>query len=144
MKDINSLTRPGIETRPPAVEGQSPNHWTTWKFPAFYNWTNMCLVLTYWFIYSFSSPSSLWAPGEWQETLPEPSTSYCCCLVTKSCPSLCDPKDCSPPGASIHGVSQARIPEWVAISFSRHQGSNPKSPASAGRFFKAEPSGKPK
>ena len=79
----------------------------------------MCLVLTYWFIYSFSSPSSLWAPGGWQETLPEPNISYCCCLVTKSCPSLCDPKDCSPLGSSVHGILQARILEWVAVHFSR-------------------------
>ena len=32
---------------------------------------------------------------------------------------LCDPMDCSLPGFSIHGIFQARIPEWVAISFSR-------------------------
>ena len=38
--------------------------------------------------------------------------------VTQSCPTLCDPMDCSPPGSSIHGVLQARILEWVAISFS--------------------------
>ena len=31
---------------------------------------------------------------------------------------FCDPMDCSPPGSSVHGISQARIPEWVAISFS--------------------------
>ena len=43
----------------------------------------------------------------------------CCCLVTKSCPTLCNPIDCSPPGSSVHGISQARTLEWVAISFSR-------------------------
>ena len=32
---------------------------------------------------------------------------------------FCDPMDCSPPGSSVHGISQARILEWVAISFSR-------------------------
>ena len=32
---------------------------------------------------------------------------------------LCDPGDCSPPGSSVHGILQARILEWVAISFSR-------------------------
>ena len=32
---------------------------------------------------------------------------------------LCDPMGCSPPGSSIHGILQARILEWVAISFSR-------------------------
>ena len=40
-------------------------------------------------------------------------------LVTQSCPTLCNPMDCSPPGFSIHGILQARILEWVAISFSR-------------------------
>ena len=32
---------------------------------------------------------------------------------------FCDPVDCNPPGSSVHGISQARILEWVAISFSR-------------------------
>ena len=43
---------------------------------------------------------------------------YCCCLVAKSCPTLCEPKDCSLPGSSVHGISQTRILEWVAISSS--------------------------
>ena len=38
--------------------------------------------------------------------------------VAQSCPTLCDPMDCSLPGFSIHGNFQARILEWVAISFS--------------------------
>ena len=40
-------------------------------------------------------------------------------LVTQLCPALCDPMDCSLPGSSVHGISQARILEWVAVSFSR-------------------------
>ena len=40
-------------------------------------------------------------------------------LVTQSCPTVCDPMDCSPPGSSVHGVLQARILEWVAMPFSR-------------------------
>ena len=39
--------------------------------------------------------------------------------VPQSCLTLCDPMDCSPPGSSVHGILQARILEWVAISFSR-------------------------
>ena len=39
--------------------------------------------------------------------------------VAQSCPTLCHPMDCSPPGSSAHGILQARILEWVAISFSR-------------------------
>ena len=40
-------------------------------------------------------------------------------LDIKSYPTLCDPMNCSPAGSSIHGTSQARILEWVAISFIR-------------------------
>ena len=39
--------------------------------------------------------------------------------VAQSCPTLCDPMDFSLPGTSIHGIFKARVPEWVAISFSR-------------------------
>ena len=38
--------------------------------------------------------------------------------VSQSCLTLCDPMDCSLPGSSVHGILQARILEWVAISFS--------------------------
>ena len=45
------------------------------------------------------------------------------------CPTLCNPKDCSPPGSSVHGISQARTLECIAMSSSRGisstQGSNP-------------------
>ena len=39
--------------------------------------------------------------------------------VAQSCPTLCGPVDYSPTGSSVHGILQARILEWVAISFSR-------------------------
>ena len=35
-------------------------------------------------------------------------SSFSCCLITKLCPTLCNPMDCSPPGSSVHGISQAR------------------------------------
>ena len=65
--------------------------------------------------------------------------SFCCtaylipyaCMHAKSlqsCLTLCDPMDSSPPGSSIHGISQARILVWVAISFQRGS-SPPMSPA---------------
>ena len=47
---------------------------------------------------------------------------YVCLLYTKSlqfCPPLCNPKDSSPPGSSVHGILQVRTLEWVAIPFSR-------------------------
>ena len=40
-------------------------------------------------------------------------------LVAQSCPTLCDPMDCSPSGSSVHGILQARILVWVAMPFSR-------------------------
>ena len=49
------------------------------------------------------------------------SVSSChqvCVLVAQSCPTLCDPMDCNPQGSSVHEIFQARILEWVAISFS--------------------------
>ena len=42
---------------------------------------------------------------------------FLCVLVAQSCPTLCNPMDCSPPGSSIQGILQARILEWVAIPF---------------------------
>ena len=39
--------------------------------------------------------------------------------VAQSCPTLCDTMDCSLPGFSVHGIFQAIVPEWIAISFSR-------------------------
>ena len=47
---------------------------------------------------------------------------FCVCKlysVAWSCPALCDPMDCSPPGSSVRGILQARRLEWVAISSSR-------------------------
>ena len=41
------------------------------------------------------------------------------CVVTKWYLTLSDPMDCRPSGSSVHGISQARILEWVAMSFSR-------------------------
>ena len=63
-----------------------------------------------------SSSSS--SPGTW---LLDCMVSMCfaCVLSCFSRVRLCDPMECSPPGSSVHGILQARILEWVAISFSR-------------------------
>ena len=47
------------------------------------------------------------------------------CVCAQTCPTLCDPVDCSLPGSSAHGILQARTLEWVAIPF--YRGSSPKS-----------------
>ena len=47
-------------------------------------------------------------------------TQHCkFCVCPLSGLTLCDPIDCSPPGSSVHGIFQARILEWVTISYSR-------------------------
>ena len=56
-----------------------------------------------------------------------------CVLCAQLCPTLDDPMNCSPSGSSVHGISQARILVWVAISFFRgssQPGIEPTSPAS--------------
>ena len=63
-------------------------------------------------------------------------------LVTWSYSTLCDPMDCSLPGSSIHGIFQARIVEWAAISFSRdfpNSGIKPVSPTLHEDFLLSEP-----
>ena len=67
------------------------------------------------------------------------------CSVSQSCPTLCDLVGCSPPGSSVHGIFQARILEWVAISYSKGS-SWPKDQTHvswvsclAGRFFTTVP-----
>ena len=52
-------------------------------------------------------------------TLARDSTVSLCVKSFQACLTLCDPADCSPPGSSVHGILQARILEWVAISSSR-------------------------
>ena len=58
--------------------------------------------------------------------------------VAQSCPTLCDPVDCSLPGSSVHGIFQAIVLEWLAISFSRGS-SRPRNQTQVslivGRFF---------
>jgi len=58
--------------------------------------------------------------------------------VSQSCLTLCNPMDCNLPGSSVHGILQARVLEWVAISFSRRS-SQPRDQTQvahvAGRCF---------
>ena len=63
--------------------------------------------------------------------------------IAQSCPTLCSPMDCSLPGFSVHGIFQARVLEWVAISFSRGS-SWPRSPALQADILPSEPPGEHK
>ena len=55
-----------------------------------------------------------WATGEIDKAIERKESE-----VAQSCLTLCEPMDCSLPGSSVHGIFQARVREWVAISFSR-------------------------
>ena len=61
-----------------------------------------------------------------------------CVSVAQSCPTLCHPVDCSPPGSSVHGILHPRILEWVVIPFCRgfsHPRDRTQVSSIAGRFF---------
>ena len=83
------------------------------------------------------------APSEWTKWIMQAKS-------LQSCLTLCDLMDCSPSGSSVHGILQARILEWVAVSSSRGSswpGDWTRVPCGswiAGEFFTAEPLGKPK
>ena len=67
--------------------------------------------------------------------------------ITQSCPTLCDPMDCSLPCSSAHGILQARVPEWVVVLFSRGSSQprdQPSSPALQADLLLSEPLGNPK
>ena len=69
----------------------------------------------------------------------------CCCLAAKLCLTFCYPVDCNPPGSYVHGICQARILEWLAISSSRGS-SQPRDQTCVSCrwiFFISEPPGKP-
>ena len=76
------------------------------------------------------------------------SQTYVCVrvLVAQSCPTLCNPMGCSPPGFSVHEVLQERILEWVAIPFTGDipdPGIEPRSLALQADSLPSEPPGKP-
>ena len=71
-------------------------------------------------VFAFGATYQLWSSQLMIERVALEQHSVCMCAqsITQSYPTLCDPMDCSPPGSSVHGIFQARVLEWVAISFS--------------------------
>ena len=80
---------------------------TTWLIVSFYRWGKWSLVTSsYWFIVIYLMHKL------------EFNSAAAAAKLLQSCPTLCNPIDSSPPGSSVSGILQARILEWVAISFS--------------------------
>ena len=101
-----------------------------------------------WVAYSFSGdlPNPGIEPGSpaWQvDSLPTELSGKP--KVTQSCLTLCNPMDCSLPGSSVRGIFQARVLEWVAVSFSRRSSQprdQPRSPSLQADALPSEPPGK--
>ena len=130
----------GVTPAPPALEGRSL-HTTTREAPGF-SW-NLTESVT-WALFPFLEEESLpplpkpvvsvvfvrFLLHNWHLfcdlanlsslcwEVPLSMLIMVCVLVAQSCPTLCDPIDHSPPGPSVHGILQARVLEWVAVSFS--------------------------
>ena len=81
----------------------------------------------------------------WKEKSAIVLDSWClsvCVIVAQSCPTLCDPMDCSLPCFSVHGILQVRILEWVTLSSSRgfsQPRMEPRSPALQADSLQSEP-----
>ena len=82
--------------------------------------------------------------GEWELLCCSTQASHCGgfssvkVLVAQSCPTLCDPMNCSPSASYVHGILQARILEWVAMPFSRGSSwprNQTRVSCISGRFF---------
>ena len=105
------------------------------------NWYNY--YTSFWSLFSINLNSSINCPRMCQQTY---STKDHCCLLLSHVRLFCNPMDHGLPGSSVHGISQARILEWVGISFS-WASSWPKYWTQVscliGRFFTTEPPGKP-
>ena len=78
------------------------------------------LLATPWTVAYQAPPSTGFSRQEyWSEVpLPSPLAAATAPKSLQSCPTLSDPRDCSPPGSSIHGILQARVLKWGAIAFS--------------------------
>ena len=120
----------------------------SWECPFHSSWVSDGLPALGFLTSQYSLPHSPLASSV-PEQLPHSLTALyssccfpCCCLAPKLNLTIYDPVDCSPPGSSVLGISQARIMEWVAISL---QGNLPdpgielESAALAGGFFPTEP-----
>ena len=99
------------------------------------NWKKYCIyVARKWYVCIYLSESCIYTQGDMYKKI----YSSIACNRKSNESTLCNPMDCSPPGSSLHGILQARILEWAAISFSRGS-SQPRDQiwvsCITGRFF---------
>ena len=97
--------QPSTEPVSHAIEAWSLHYWTARGSPRDFLFS---IMIYHRILNMYPVPHS--------ETLLFIHSVYVFCLVAWLCPTLCNPLNCSPPGSSVHGIFQARILEWVAIS----------------------------
>ena len=129
---LGDLPNPGIESSSPCTTGR---FFTTQPLGKPHLTCMVDIILLAQFAKSFAN----FIGTNWIVTLlPKLTRKWKKVLVTQSCWTLCDPKDGSPPGSSVHGIVQARILEWVTIPVSRGS-SQPRDRTQVscivGRFF---------
>ena len=116
------------------------------QHPVFIAQVNLCFSDGFWGGLLSGSPrirSTFWAmvvPRP-RNPAPPPLLLKVRSEVAQSCPTLCDPMDCNLSGSSVHRIFQARVLEWIAISFSRGS-SRPRSLALQADALLSEPPGK--
>ena len=103
--------------------------WITNKDLLYNTWNSAHCCVTVWMGGNLAGENGYmymdgWVLCYWPETITTLFVNRLCevkvkMLVAQSCPTLCNPMDCSQPCSSVHAILQARIPEWVAIPFSR-------------------------
>ena len=98
------LPNPGIKHRSPALQADS-------LLTELQGKPRICICMC---VYKYMG-----FPGASMVKHPPANTAESESEVAQSCPTLCNPIDCSLPGSSVHGIFQAIVLEWVAISFSR-------------------------
>ena len=86
-------------------------------------WTIKAIKRFFWaqYVLEIDLKQLWWREWKWQKQRPNSRWQgfRSECEVAQSCPTLCNPMDCSLPGSSTQGIFQARVLEWVAISFSK-------------------------
>ena len=134
---------PSVISEPPWPHGLQPTRLLhPWDFPGKSTEVG-CHCQPYMYMYPFS-PKLPFHPG-YHKTLWR-GPYCCCCSVSKLCLTYWDPMDYCQQGFSVHGISQARILEWMAISFFKgfpDPGIKPEFLALAGRFLNTEGPGSP-
>ena len=97
----------------------SPEHWSGSLIPSSGDLPDPGIELGPPALQADSLPAELPRRPQYHSYTESKKNDCCCSLIVKLCLTLSDPIDCKPSGSSVHGILQARVLEWAAISSSR-------------------------